>query len=293
MKFSADPKDMKIFGVFCVFLLYLCAVCVLNIHSLATTQSLYGLLPFEAFTGQYIGATFLLFICALAGVLFSVKSYIFEREKGFGFEKKKEKGGYSRWCKDNEMKKTLSEIDPSSTHVEHAGIAIINNGKKVWVDDGEAHNLIIGATGSGKTQAVVFPMIKILAKAGESMILTDPKGELYEGTGEMLREYGYNVIILNFRDPQKGNAWNPMNLPYKLYKEGNSKIYNVPISKKPYTALCVDIFTEEETNEGINITRYINKEGLSGKYSIYIKINDKIYKTNNYIEISDLKEALV
>ncbi len=61
--------------------------------------------------------------------------------------------------------------------------------------------------------------------------------------------------------------------------------YDQIISKKPYTALCVDIFTEEETNEGINITRYINKETLRGKYSIYIKINDKIYKTNNYIEI--------
>ena len=53
------------------------------------------------------------------------------------------------------------------------------------------------------------------------MIMTDPKGELYEKTGEMLRERGYNIIVLNFRDPQKGNAWNPMNLPYQLHKSGN------------------------------------------------------------------------
>ena len=37
----------------------------------------------------------------------------------------------------------------------------------------------------------------------------------------MLKEKGYNVVLLNFRDPQKGNAWNPMALPYKLYQEGN------------------------------------------------------------------------
>lgn len=53
------------------------------------------------------------------------------------------------------------------------------------------------------------------------MILTDPKGELYESSAALLKEKGYNIITLNFRDPQKGNAWNPMTLPYKLYKEGN------------------------------------------------------------------------
>ena len=118
------------------------------------------------------------------------------------------------------MKATLKEIDPAAPTSEYGGIAVINDGKKLWVDDGEAHNLIIGATGSGKTQNVVFPMIKILAKAGESMVLTDPKGELYEETSEMLRAKGYNIIVLNFRDPQKGNAWNPMRLPYDLYKNG-------------------------------------------------------------------------
>ena len=116
------------------------------------------------------------------------------------------------------------------------------------------------------------------------MILTDPKGELYESSAALLKEKGYNIITLNFRDPQKGNAWNPMTLPYKLYKEGNSKIYNVPISKKPYTALCVDIFTEEENKNGIEVIKYINKEGLKGDYSLYIKIDGKTYNTGKYIK---------
>ena len=61
-----------------------------------------------------------------------------------------------------------------------AGLVVINNGKTLWVDNGEAHNIVIGATGSGKTQAVVFPLVQSLAKRGESMIITDPKGEIYE-----------------------------------------------------------------------------------------------------------------
>ena len=182
MRFSADAKDFKIFVGFCFLLLYVCAIGVLNAHSLATEGSFYGFLPFEAFTLEYLGTTLILFFLILMGVCFSVSSYFVERENGFGFSAQKKEKGYSRWCKNNEMKKTLKEIDPSAEKLDHAGIAIISDGKKMWVDDGEAHNLVIGATGSGKTQCCVFPMIRILAKAGESMILTDPKGELYETT---------------------------------------------------------------------------------------------------------------
>ena len=52
--------------------------------------------------------------------------------------------------------------------------------------------MIIGSTGSGKSQALSFPFIRVMAKAGESMIVTDPKGELYEGTAKEPEE-----IIVN------------------------------------------------------------------------------------------------
>lgn len=69
-----------------------------------------------------------------------------------------------------------------------------------------------------------------------------------------------------------------------LYKNGTKNNYNVSISKRPYTALCVDIFTEEETKEGISVTKYINEDGLSGKYSIYVEVDGTIYNTNRYVE---------
>lgn len=69
-----------------------------------------------------------------------------------------------------------------------------------------------------------------------------------------------------------------------LYQNMNSKVYRVPVSKKPYTALCLDIFTEEETENGIVVYKYINEEGLKGKYSIYLQIDDVIYDTNQYVE---------
>ena len=82
----------------------------------------------------------------------------------------------------------------------------------------------------------------------------------------------------------KGQFKRGSNVNIILYKNGSKKIYNVPISKKPYTALCVDVFTEEEKVSGIDVTKYINEEGLSGKYSIYVEINNVIYNTGKYVE---------
>jgi len=53
------------------------------------------------------------------------------------------------------------------------------------------------------------------------MIITDPKGEIYRKTAKNLEERGYKIILLNFREPNRGNAWNPLALPYQYYKEGN------------------------------------------------------------------------
>jgi len=69
-----------------------------------------------------------------------------------------------------------------------------------------------------------------------------------------------------------------------LYKNLISNYFNVKISKKPYTALCVDIFTEEENELGINVTKYINEDDLHGKYSIYLSIDGTIYNTGKYVE---------
>jgi len=221
MKFKVEKTDFIKFCIIAVFLFYMCCVVVLNVSNLYQTGQFYGFMPFKALTGDYIGATLVLFFAILLGTFFSVSSYIFEGEKGFGLTFQGKSNGYARWATTKEIKKQLKQVDPKAYTADAAGMVVINDGKTLWVDDGEAHNIVIGATGSGKTQAVVFPMVQSLAKKGESMIITDPKGEIYEQTGEMLTERGYNIVLLNFRNPQQGNCWNPMALPYKLYKEDN------------------------------------------------------------------------
>ena len=191
MKIKVEKKDLIIFTIFCVFLLYLCAIGILNASSIANEGKFYGLSPFKAFSGRYIGMTLLLFLAALIGIFFTVKSYIFDRDKGFGFSvgAKKEKG-YSRWSTDKEFRKGLEVVNVKDKTIPAAGIPLYSKKGKMWVDNGEDHYLVMGATGSGKTVIVAKPMIKLLSKHGESMILTDPKGELYEDTAAMLKEEG-------------------------------------------------------------------------------------------------------
>ena len=226
MKFKVEPKDFFLFVLYCILLFYLCAIAVLNFSSLSTDGTFYGLLPFKAFTPQYFPATLVLFIVALVGIFTSVSSYIFKKDKDGGIGlifKKKSNDGYSSWAKDKDIKEQsgVECVHPTDETVSAAGIPLINNGKEIWVDNGEYHNLVIGSTGSGKTQTIVKPMVNLLAKKGESMIITDPKGEIYKYSAGYLKEKGYRIIVLNFREPQRGNSWNPLSLPNQYYRAGN------------------------------------------------------------------------
>ena len=226
MRFKVEPKDFFLFVLYCILLLYLCAIAVLNFSSLANDGSFYGLLPFKAFTFEYLGATLILFIIALVTIFASVSSYIFKKDKDglFGIIfKDKSSDGYSKWAKEKDIKSQarVERVFPKDEIAEAAGIPLINNGKELWIDNGEYHNLVIGSTGSGKTECLVKPMVNLLSKKGESMIITDPKGEIYRYGASYLKEQGYRIIVLNFRDPQRGNSWNPLTLPYKYYQAGN------------------------------------------------------------------------
>ena len=222
LRLKVEPKDLVIFCIFSVVWLIVVQLLVVNINAFIQEES-FTINIFLVYTD---GIMFLMsiigFFLGIIIGLVSVKSYIFDRGSGIGIEvgAKKEKN-YSRWAKDKEMKSELKKVNPKAKHNDAAGIPIIMNEKEAWVDDGGYHNLVIGSTGAGKTQTTVLPMVQLLCKHDESMIITDPKGEIFEDTSEMLRDLGYNIVLLNFRDPQQGNSWNPMSLPYSFYQNGN------------------------------------------------------------------------
>lgn len=81
------------------------------------------------------------------------------------------------------------------------------------------HSLIVGTTSSGKTSRFVIPSLQIMSMtaAKPSFVITDPKGELYEKCSSKFKSEGYDVKIINLRDPFTSVQWNPLTYPYDVY----------------------------------------------------------------------------
>ena len=82
------------------------------------------------------------------------------------------------------------------------------------------HTLVVGTTSSGKTSRFVVPSLQLMSMtaAKPSFVITDPKGELYDKCCNKFIEEGYDVKIINLRDPFSSVQWNPLSYPYDMYQ---------------------------------------------------------------------------
>lgn len=104
---------------------------------------------------------------------------------------------------------------------------------------------------------------------------------------KMDKEYESHKITLTKEIDRlvvKGQFKRGTDVKVVLYGDMKLRSYDFKVSKKPYTALCVDVFTEEENKNGIIVTKYINEDGLNGIYSIYIEIDGTLYNTGKYVK---------
>jgi len=100
------------------------------------------------------------------------------------------------------------------------GIVTISNGTTSYTVKGDSSTMTVGGTGSKKSRNVVMPHVLSCAHAGVSMILHDPKGDIYKNIKKTLMELGYKILLLDYRDPRCGEKYNPLLYAAKLYKEG-------------------------------------------------------------------------
>lgn len=122
---------------------------------------------------------------------------------------------------------TLEDIMKSGVQIDYkegsakvAGVSMISDGRKATIFDDDGFYLVCGGTSSKKTRNVVAPYIYNNALAGDSMIISDIKGDLYKLLYSRLKELGYRIIVLDFNEPEKGDAYNPIQSIYRDYKAG-------------------------------------------------------------------------
>ena len=162
-----------------------------------------GSLPSVCFSGLIIGA--LVFVLIKA---FSRDAGDFDEDRNFLYSAKGTYGT-SGWMTPQEMK-TVLDLVPNVQ--KYKGIILgIQNGKAVCVPEKTMLNknlAVYGASGSKKTRAFCMNRILQGVARNESLIISDPKSELYEKSSEYLRSKGYVVKVFNLVQPENSDSWN-------------------------------------------------------------------------------------
>ena len=85
-----------------------------------------------------------------------------------------------------------------------------------YVDDADVHCMMVGAAGCGKTAYWLYPNLEYACASGMSFLTTDTKGDLYRHYGGIAKDrYGYNVAVIDLRNPTKSDGNNILHLVNK------------------------------------------------------------------------------
>ncbi len=189
--------------------------------------------------------------------------------------------GTARWARKDEVKQTYLHIPykpkkwrkgQNLPQTNQQGIVVGCNysstGATAMVDTGDVHALMIGAAGVGKTAYFLYPNLEYACASGMSFITSDTKGDLFRHYGKIAKEYyGYNVAVIDLRNPTKSDGNNLLHLVNKymdLWKaEPNNLAYKAK-AEKYAKIISKTIITSgmENASFGQNAFFYDAAEGL-------------------------------
>ena len=118
--------------------------------------------------------------------------------------------GTAVWMNEKEMRDVLEITTPTAAKGTILGEY---DGKTVCMPTNtklNKHIAVFGASGTMKSRAIIRNALFQAIKRGESVVVTDPKGELYSDTSELFRQTGYEVKVFNLVTPEHGDSWNCM-----------------------------------------------------------------------------------
>jgi type IV secretion system protein VirD4 len=128
-------------------------------------------------------------------------------------------------CEDGGKSRESEQTEPPAFSIKRGGVVLgmkkEDDAEQIYFVGDDTHTLTIGATRSGKTRSVVLQSICTIGLAGESMIISDPKAELYHYSAPFLRRLGYEVVALDFKNPEKSQHYNLLQPIIDAAKAGN------------------------------------------------------------------------
>ena len=122
---------------------------------------------------------------------------------------------YSKWETEENIMEELVKLDNKVS-----SIPIVKNEKGVYgLKDN--HNMIIGCDSKENMECVVIPYLESIISVKESFLINDIRGYAYNSLKDKLDSY--NKIIINFNDLGNSDSFNPLYIPYTLYKNNKDK----------------------------------------------------------------------
>lgn len=218
--------------------------------------------------------------------------------------------GSARFASVTEIKNNFTKENISQ--ITEAGVPIYysKNLKYVWFDKETPHYVYLGSSNSGKTVTSVIPMISFIATAKKkrSVFITDPKGEIYEKTSKMLKDNGYNILTIDFRNPTLSNNLNllePIILEYEKYIEYEKKVQKEENEKlkEKYNNLSITSYAEvirlinslatiimTENNSKDPFWNNSSKNLLEGLISFFMEEYKKQRLNRNQITLTNIRK---
>ncbi|MCL2569652.1 MAG: type IV secretory system conjugative DNA transfer family protein [Firmicutes bacterium] len=176
-----------------------------------------------------------LLIAPIAAIALLLSGFLFGDEKN----KTVEQFYSNRWMTKAELNKQYLSTSLSGLKNQKKTGALVrfeSSGSDVAINmvPKDYHTIVLGTTGSGKTQGYVLPYVYTLGHSGEkpNMVITDPKGEIYAMMAETLRRNGYDVQVFNLSEPTKSSRWNPFERAWDLFQ----RAHNLDKELKKHTA---------------------------------------------------------
>lgn len=132
--------------------------------------------------------------------------------------------GDARFLEIEEIKERYPEIPEKRKPFKgYGGMAVSHFKNSYYINDQTVNTLVIGTSRSGKGQMTIIESIDNLSRASEqsSMVVNDPKGELFVASKDTLERRGYDVHVLNLADPLQSMSYNPLSLITQAWVRGD------------------------------------------------------------------------
>ena len=164
-------------------------------------------------------------------------------------------------------KKGIPEIELPIEKVPQGIVVGCSNSNEAIVDTGDVHALMLGAAGVGKTAFWLYPCIEYALASGMSFMSTDTKGDIMRNYGNICKDYGYNVSVIDLRNPTRSNGNNLLHLVNKYMDLALANPDNIAYRAKSekyakIIAKTIILSGTDATSFGQNAFFYDAAEGL-------------------------------